>query len=109
LNAADVLRNFSYIDLILKGRLHASEGAWEGEGIRTKSDDLDISFYKGDRIDLTELIKEQILLYLPMQPLCSTDCKGLCPKCRKSLKDGPCNCEVKEIDPRFEVLKKLKG
>ncbi len=74
-----------------------------------KSDDLDISFYKGDRIDLTELIKEQILLSLPMQPLCSTDCKGLCPRCRKAIKEGPCNCEVKEIDPRFEVLKKLKG
>ena len=74
-----------------------------------KGADLDISFYKEDRIDLTELIKEQILISLPMQPLCSPDCKGLCPKCGKDLKVGPCKCEIKEIDPRFEILKKLKG
>lgn len=74
-----------------------------------KSKDLDVSFYKDNRIDLTDLIKEQILLSLPMQPLCSSYCKGLCPKCGKALNEGPCNCETKELDPRLAILKKLKG
>lgn len=74
-----------------------------------KSDDLDINFYKGDKIDISELIKEQLLLSLPMQPLCFPDCKGLCPRCGKALNEGPCTCEIKEIDPRLAILKKLKG
>jgi uncharacterized protein len=45
---------------------------------------------------------------LPTKRLCSEDCKGLCPYCGKDLNEGRCDCEVDEIDPRFEVLKKLK-
>lgn len=74
-----------------------------------KSDDLDKSFYKGDKIDMTELVKEQILLILPMQPLCSSECKGLCPVCGKDLNEGHCTCERKGIDQRLAILKKFKG
>lgn len=74
-----------------------------------RKDELDIDFYKGETLDLTDLIKEQILLSLPMQPFCSTDCKGLCPSCGKALDEESCSCEIKEIDPRLAVLKKLKG
>lgn len=74
-----------------------------------KSDDLDKSFYKGDKIDMTELIKEQILLSLPMQPLCSSECKGLCPVCGTDLNEGHCTCERREIDQRLAILKKFKG
>jgi uncharacterized protein len=80
----------------------------EGE-YELKRDDLDTNFYSGDRLDLTELIKEQILLSLPMQPLCSKECKGLCLKCGKDLNEESCTCDIKEIDPRLAILKKLKG
>ncbi len=74
-----------------------------------KSDDLNKSFYKGEKIDMTALVKEQILLSLPMQPLCSSECKGLCPVCGKDLNEGHCTCERKEIDQRLAILKKFKG
>jgi len=80
----------------------------EGE-YELKRGDLDLNFYRGDKIDLSDLIKEQLLLSLSMQPLCSPDCKGLCSRCGMPLSEGPCICEIKEIDPRLAVLKKLKG
>lgn len=58
------------------------------------------------RLNLEELITEDILLYLPSKFLCKDDCKGLCPICGKNLNDGCCSCK-KPIDPRLEVLKQL--
>jgi len=46
----------------------------------------------GDIIDLTESIREDIIIALPLKPLCSEDCKGLCPECGGSLNKGPCGC-----------------
>lgn len=43
-------------------------------------------------IDLDQDIKEEIILDYPLKPLCSPDCKGLCPKCGKNLNEGVCTC-----------------
>lgn len=59
-------------------------------------------------LDVASLLWEQFLLALPVKPLCSEDCPGLCPKCGKALRDGPCGCDAEEGDPRFAVLKNLK-
>ena len=59
------------------------------------------------KLDLDELIRADILLELPTKYLCDEDCKGLCPVCGKNLNDGTCDCEIHQIDPRLEVLKKL--
>jgi uncharacterized protein len=72
------------------------------------ADDLEVSVFEGDKIDLTELVREQILLNLPTQVLCREDCKGLCQKCGANLNLIDCNCEEEEIDPRWAVLKNLK-
>jgi uncharacterized protein len=72
-----------------------------------KSEDLDLDFYSGEEIDLLGLMKEQIELNLPMKPLCDEACKGICPKCGTDLNVKSCTCSVKDIDPRFESLKKL--
>jgi len=68
-----------------------------------------VSFYQGNEIDLTEPLRENILLALPMKPLCSSDCEGLCPTCGANLNEGPCECsgETKVVDPRLAVLKDL--
>ena len=58
-------------------------------------------------IDADEALTEQILLELPLKHLCKEDCKGLCPKCGTDLNKSTCNCETKEPDPRFDVLRKL--
>jgi uncharacterized protein len=73
-----------------------------------RNDDLDVSIYDGEKIDLTDLVREQILLDLPTQILCQEDCKGLCQKCGANLNEVNCNCEENEIDPRWSALKNLK-
>jgi len=61
-----------------------------------------------DKIDLDKDIRDYAILAVPMKKLCSEDCKGLCPNCGKNLNDGQCNCSVEIIDPRWELLQKLK-
>ncbi len=70
-------------------------------------DDLDISLYDGETIDLIEIAREQMLLEVPTHFVCKTDCRGLCPKCGDNLNNQTCNCETKEIDPRWAKLKEL--
>ena len=59
------------------------------------------------KLDLDELLRADILLELPTKYLCSENCKGLCSVCGKNLNDGTCNCDLHQIDPRLEALKKL--
>lgn len=77
------------------------------EHYELKSDELETAFYKNDEIDIDDLLKEQILLNLPMKPLCSEQCKGLCPKCGADLNITQCKCEISEVDERLAVLKQL--
>lgn len=58
-------------------------------------------------LDLTEALREYILLNLPMRPLCKPDCRGLCVECGQNLNEGPCNCVRETIDPRLARLKDL--
>lgn len=58
------------------------------------------------QVDLTEAIRQNVLLALPMVTLCREDCKGLCPQCGHDLNLGPCGCEP-EVDARLSVLKTL--
>jgi uncharacterized protein len=58
------------------------------------------------QVDLTEAIRQNLLLALPMVAICQEDCKGLCPQCGHDLNLGPCECEP-EVDARLSVLKTL--
>lgn len=71
-------------------------------------DDLEIAIYDGEKIDLSDLAREQILLNLPTQTFCDENCQGLCPKCGENLNRDKCSCETKEIDPRWQSLRELK-
>ena len=70
-------------------------------------DDLTTAFYKEDAIDLGELMHEQFVLALPMKPLCSEDCKGLCVQCGTNLNKASCDCAPAWTDPRLAALKSL--
>jgi uncharacterized protein len=62
----------------------------------------------GDEIiDLTEGIREDIMLRLPLKNLCSEDCKGLCPQCGKNLNEGACGCEQTRSPSAFSELDTL--
>jgi uncharacterized protein len=71
-------------------------------------EELDISYYSGDFIDLTPIICEQIILQIPIKPLCSKDCKGLCPQCGINRNTNSCSCHTEFIDERLAVLKNFK-
>ncbi len=71
-------------------------------------EDLEISIYDGEKIDLDELTREQILLNLPTQVFCQENCQGLCHQCGINLNLKKCNCDNKEIDPRWQSLRQLK-
>jgi len=79
-----------------------------GEGEReVEEDDLTTAFYDNDEIDLGQLMQEQFYLSLPMKPLCSADCKGLCPTCGTNLNRGACDCSNQWVDPRFDALRAI--
>ncbi len=59
-------------------------------------------------LDVGGLLWEQLLLALPVKPLCRPDCKGICPLCGAELNKGPCQCKQDEGDPRLSVLHGLK-
>jgi DUF177 domain-containing protein len=83
-----------------------TDNVGEGEH-EVEEDDLTTAFYSDDQIDVEGLIAEQVQLAMPMKPLCSDDCKGLCPLCGTNLNMGTCNCSQQWTDPRLAALKEL--
>ena len=79
----------------------------EGEEREVTEDDLTTAFYKEDSLNLGELMHEQFVLALPMKPLCSESCKGLCVHCGTNLNIETCACAPEWIDPRLAALKGL--
>jgi uncharacterized protein len=59
------------------------------------------------KLDLGQVLTEELLISFPSKHLCRPDCKGLCQRCGKDLNEGPCTCPVRELDPRLAVLRKL--
>jgi uncharacterized protein len=76
--------------------------------VELNEEDLDLSFYQGDTVDLSPLVREQLLLALPTRPLCREACKGLCPQCGVNLNLQTCQCSTAVEDPRLAVLRALK-
>ncbi|OMF37411.1 hypothetical protein BK133_04975 [Paenibacillus sp. FSL H8-0548] len=60
-----------------------------------------------ERLDLRPYVEEALQLFMPFAPLCSNDCKGLCPTCGQNLNEHKCDCPTEKIDIRFEALKDL--
>ncbi len=63
---------------------------------------------KTDFVDLTDELRESIILALPSYPICRQDCRGVCPMCRKNLNEGSCTCEHTERDGRWGALDALE-
>lgn len=75
----------------------------EGE-VTLKDADLDMKFFNEDILDLESEITNNILLLLPISPVCSENCKGLCSNCGTNLNTGNCDCNEKNTDPRWKAL-----
>ncbi|MBI5375625.1 MAG: DUF177 domain-containing protein [Candidatus Schekmanbacteria bacterium] len=80
----------------------------ESSDVELESEELEVDYLKEDFIDLQDLASQQIILSIPMKPLCSADCKGLCAVCGADRNENDCGCIEKKIDPRLSVLAELK-
>jgi len=70
--------------------------------------ETEIGYYQGEGMLLEDVIKEQVLLAMPVKVVCSEQCKGLCPHCGKNLNQESCNCGSEVSDDRWAALNDLR-
>ncbi len=80
----------------------------EDKEVELQDRDAAISYYEGEGLELSEIVREQLLLAIPIKTVCRDECKGLCPQCGKNLNTGECECAQAAADPRWDALKGLK-
>jgi uncharacterized protein len=71
--------------------------------------EAEIGYYQGEGILLEDVLREQVVLALPLKITCREDCKGLCPQCGKNLNQEQCSCTAHVDDPRWAALKEIRG
>lgn len=94
---------FDFVSRFVATESFGTSGEHEVHG-----EELDYDAIEGEQVDLTNVVREQLLLNLPQQVLCSEDCRGLCEKCGGNRNLIDCSCEDDELDPRWAALKNLK-
>jgi len=85
------------------------------QGVDARGDDAsigkaetEIGYYQGEGMLLEDVLKEQILLALPVKQICDVGCKGLCPHCGRNLNLENCDCAATVSDPRWSALEDLR-
>ena len=81
---------------------------FDEEEIEVRVEEIGMSSFKGEEINLQQGIQEQVVMAFPLQPLCNENCKGLCPNCGSDLNQGDCGCKREPGSNKFAVLKNLK-
>ena len=71
--------------------------------------EAEIGYYQGNGLLLEDVLREQVLLALPLKVTCRADCKGLCPQCGKNLNQEQCSCSMDVEDPRWAALKDVRS
>ena len=70
--------------------------------------DLDEQPYlQGYNLDVDQLVRDELLLNLPMKVLCDEDCKGICNRCGANLNHETCDCDRSSLDPRMSVIQDI--
>jgi uncharacterized protein len=78
------------------------------EEIEIDEGEAEIGFYEGNGLELEDILREQILLALPMQRVCSEDCKGICPVCGNNRNQSACDCHTHPADDRWGALPQIR-
>jgi uncharacterized protein len=81
---------------------------FDEQEIELKVEEIGMFYFKGEEINLQQGIQEQVVMALPLQPLCDENCKGLCPRCGSDLNQEDCGCKNELSANKFAVLKNLK-
>jgi uncharacterized protein len=79
-----------------------------GDEIAISQAETEIGYYRGEGLLLEDVLKEQILLVLPVKLVCAVDCKGLCPNCGLNLNVESCDCVSTIPDPRWSALEDIR-
>jgi len=87
---------------------YATELEHQSSAVELEEDDMTVSLFDGEAIDIDELVREQVLLAVPERILCQEDCHGLCPTCGADRNLKQCGCEGVDTDPRWAALKNLR-
>jgi uncharacterized protein len=110
LQCARCLKDFSYpLSTLFDLTLHPLKEAPSEEETELGSEEMELSFFEGGEIHLSEIVCEQIFLEIPYQPLCQEGCKGLCQVCGRDLNTSSCDCVTEELTSGFSSLKKFTG
>ncbi len=78
-----------------------------GDEKEIDSGEAEMGFYEGDGLELNDVVREFVLLTLPMQRICSEGCKGICPVCGQNRNQKECQCRAEVSDARWAALKSL--
>ncbi|RBY82222.1 DUF177 domain-containing protein [Blastococcus sp. TF02A-26] len=78
--------------------------AYEGSTTEATSDEDEVRLVEGERIDLEPMVRDAVVLALPLSPTCSDDCSGLCVDCGERLDDLPADHSHDVVDPRWAGL-----
>ena len=76
------------------------------EEIEIAEDDLKVGFYAGEGVNLADVVREQVILSVPLKLVCRPGCLGLCPVCGANRNIEPCSCSSQHEDSPFAFLKK---
>jgi uncharacterized protein len=79
-----------------------------GEEKVLKPGEVEMGFYEGDGVELNDVLREFVLLSLPMQKLCQAECKGICPVCGQNRNLNECHCQAETADDRWSALKSIQ-
>jgi len=78
------------------------------EEVAIDEGEVEIGFYQNGGLELEDILREQVLLALPMQKVCSDVCKGICPVCGKNRNEAACDCKMESASDRWNALRNLE-
>jgi len=78
-----------------------------GDEVAIDEGEAEIGFYEGDGMELEDVLREQVMLLMPMQRVCSPECRGICPVCGKNRNETVCDCREEPVNDRWSQLRKL--
>jgi uncharacterized protein len=96
----------SDVELMILTERHHGPGGGEHE---LREEEMGVYHLEGEILETAPILIEQLQLNLPMKPLCSPDCQGLCPVCGADRNAGACSCRESTVDPRWAGLAALKS
>jgi uncharacterized protein len=83
-----------------------TESERAGGEVAIDESEAEMGFFEGDGIELKDVLREYVLLALPMQRVCREDCKGICPSCGQNRNHKDCGCQTEAADDRWATLKR---